>query len=359
MRVSIIIPVYNVEPYIERCLLSVLNQTYNNIEIILIDDCGSDNSIDIAIELIKKYKAENRTKIIFHECNKGLSAARNSGINASTGEYIYFLDSDDELALNCIELLIKSAIKYRTDLVIGNYEIIGAKLSIGMPSNNIFSNDKILTSYQKGECYEMACNKLLKRELILKNNLYFKENLIHEDLLWSFMLTCFANSMSIVNAKTYFYYIRKDSITGKINQELNEINIKKSNNAMIEIVKYMHSFIESKTQFKKNKYIYRAYETRKDALFYSIIRSSGLSKKEKYSIYILFRKQTYINPLKALIKYNYLELTLNIKLLHYFFPPYIGFHYCLLIERLRLPLKAFIKNIFVKKLFIYAEKREN
>ena len=321
MKVSIIIPIYNVAPYIERCLLSVLNQTYHNIEIILIDDCGSDNSIGIAIELIKKHKAENKTKIIFHECNKGLSAARNSGINASTGEYIYFLDSDDELVQNCIELLIKSAIKYKTDFVIGNYEIIGAKLSIGMPLNNIFTNDKILTSYQKGEWYEMACNKLLKKEFILKNNLYFKENLIHEDLLWSFMIACFANSMSVVNTKTYLYYIRKDSITGKINREFNKKNIKTSNDAKIEIVKYMHNFIDTNPQFKKNKYIYRAYETRKDSLFYNLIRSSYYSKKEKYSIYKLFRKLTYISPLRAFIKYNYLEFTLNIKLLHYFFPP--------------------------------------
>lgn len=348
MKVSIIIPVYNVEPYIERCLLSVLNQTYNDIEIILIDDCGSDNSMRIAIELIKKYEAENKTKIIYHEYNKGLSAARNSGINASTGEYIFFLDSDDELTQNCIEILIDTAIKYKTDFVIGNYEIIGAELSIGMPLNNIYSNDKILISYQKGEWYEMAWNKLLKKEFIIKNNLYFKENLIHEDLLWSFMIACFANSLSVVNTKTYLYYIRKDSITGKINQELNKKNIKISNDAKIDIVRYMHNFIDSNPQFKKNKYIYRAYETRKDSLFYNIIRSSYYSKKEKYCIYRLFRKQTYISPLKAFVKYNYFELTLNIKLLHYFFPPYIGFHYCLMIERWRFPLKAFMKIILEK-----------
>ncbi|NLJ82740.1 MAG: glycosyltransferase family 2 protein [Bacteroidales bacterium] len=347
MKVSIIIPVYNVAPYIERCLLSVLNQTYNNIEIILIDDCGSDNSMKIAIELIKKYKAENKTKIIYHECNKGLSAARNSGINASTGEYIFFLDSDDELTQNCIEILIDSAIKYKTDFVIGNYETLGGKSNntlLRIPSSNIFSRDKILFLYQKSKWYEMAWNKLLKRNFILNNDLYFKEDLIHEDELWSFMLACSANSMSVINFKTYFYYIRTNSITGKINHESDINYARRSNESKIEIVKYMCGFIHDHPQFKINKYVYKAYETKKDLLFYSSIQNSHSSKNREYATYKIFRQYVFINPLKACFIYN-LGFKLRVKLFHYLLPPYLGFHYCLLIEYFR------TKRISHKKFF--------
>ena len=95
MKVSIIIPIYNVESYIANCLHSVFNQTYKDLEIILVDDCGTDKSMNIAMESINKYKSSFYIKVIHHKENKGLSAARNSGIKEATGDYIYFLDSDD------------------------------------------------------------------------------------------------------------------------------------------------------------------------------------------------------------------------------------------------------------------------
>ena len=95
MKVSIIIPIYNVAPYIKRCLQSVADQTYKDIECILIDDCGSDNSINLAKEFIYDYKGNILFTILHHEENKGLSAARNTGLRYAKGEYVYFLDSDD------------------------------------------------------------------------------------------------------------------------------------------------------------------------------------------------------------------------------------------------------------------------
>ena len=95
-KVSIVIPVYNVEPYIEECLQSVMRQSYRGeIECILIDDCGTDNSMGIAVQLIEEYNGPIDIKVMHHEHNQGLSAARNTGIDAACGDYIYFLDSDD------------------------------------------------------------------------------------------------------------------------------------------------------------------------------------------------------------------------------------------------------------------------
>jgi glycosyltransferase involved in cell wall biosynthesis len=103
-KVSIIIPVYNVEPYIERCLLSALNH------------CGQDNSIQIAKQILSIHPNGVKAQIFYHEKNEGLSVARNTGIKAATGEYLYFLDSDDEITLNCIEILTKESEGY--DVVI-------------------------------------------------------------------------------------------------------------------------------------------------------------------------------------------------------------------------------------------------
>ena len=108
MRVSIIIPVYNVEPYIERCIESVLCQTYRELEVILVDDSSPDCSMDLARKCIDN---SNRNKLdiihLRHDHNLGLSAARNTGIEAATGDYLFFLDSDDWITDNCISLLVQ------------------------------------------------------------------------------------------------------------------------------------------------------------------------------------------------------------------------------------------------------------
>lgn len=107
MRISIIIPVYNVELYVEECLQSVANQTMTEgIECIIVDDRGQDNSAAIAKQYIDSYKGDIRFTFIQREKNGGLSAARNTGIEAATGEYVYFLDSDDYLVPSAIETLI-------------------------------------------------------------------------------------------------------------------------------------------------------------------------------------------------------------------------------------------------------------
>ena len=111
MKISIVIPIFNVENYITACIHSVMNQDYTGeIECLLIDDCGTDNSILLAEECISTNRRPNiHFRIIHHQRNRGLSAARNTGIDAATGEYIYYLDSDDEITPDCIEKLVSIA----------------------------------------------------------------------------------------------------------------------------------------------------------------------------------------------------------------------------------------------------------
>ena len=109
MKITIVIPVYNVAPYIKDCLASVMKQTYKGeIECLLIDDCGTDNSMGVVSQVLKDYSGKIDFRIYRHKYNRGLSAARNTGIEHATGEYIYFLDSDDEITSDCMEKLVTS-----------------------------------------------------------------------------------------------------------------------------------------------------------------------------------------------------------------------------------------------------------
>lgn len=228
MKISIIIPIYNVAPYVERCLYSALNQSYENIELVLVDDCGTDNSMNIVSEVVEKYVGNKKILLFKHEHNLGLSAARNTGIKNATGDYLLFLDSDDEIPLNAVELLLE-ATNENPDFVIGNIKVLGSdKFSFyfSIPSGVIQGNELILDSFIKDKWYSMAVNKLIKKEFLLNHHLFFKEGILHEDELWSFILATKANKMSVVKDYTYFSYIRNDSITGKIsirNYESNAI----------------------------------------------------------------------------------------------------------------------------------------
>jgi len=228
MKISIIIPIYNVAPYVERCLYSALNQSYENIELVLVDDCGTDNSMNIVSEVVEKYVGNKKILLFKHEHNLGLSAARNTGIKNATGDYLLFLDSDDEIPLNAVELLLE-ATNENPDFVIGNIKVLGSdKFSFyfSIPSGVIQGNELILDSFIKDKWYSMVVNKLIKKEFLLNHHLFFKEGILHEDELWSFILATKANKMSVVKDYTYHYYIRNDSITGKIsirNYESNAI----------------------------------------------------------------------------------------------------------------------------------------
>ncbi len=222
MKVSVIIPVYNTAPYIERCLYSVLRQSYNNIEIILVDDHGTDNSMVLATRLLETPSGENAQplslKILHHTENRGLSAARNTGLDAATGDYVFFLDSDDELPPRTIENLVRTADLYSNPhLVCGRVDVLpqdnkALHISEKIPDyieGNEASSRAILRRYIP----IMACNKLVKREFLKANELYFKEGLIHEDNLWSFQMAGPIHNIAITRQITYLYHLNKQGLT--------------------------------------------------------------------------------------------------------------------------------------------------
>jgi len=215
IMISIIIPVYNVEPYIEDCLQSVMRQTYNGpLECILVDDCGTDRSMEVAEKLIDEYNGPIKFRILHHEHNKGLSAARNTGMIAAKGDYFYFLDSDDWISDDCIEKLTQPLQHEKFDIVVGDVKVIGEdrsypELSL---SEGLYHEQGITNTFFYHGVYVMAWNKLYYKEFFLKNRLMFEEGKIHEDEILAFELSCVEKSFYVVESVTYFYRIRENSI---------------------------------------------------------------------------------------------------------------------------------------------------
>lgn len=223
MLVSIVIPIYNVAPYIERCLFSVLNQSYQDLEILLINDCTQDNSMDIVSAILEKHSRAGQVTILNHELNKGLSGARNTGILAANGDYLYFLDSDDYISTDCISLLVYSALANDSQMVIGDISVEGEGsfnkwFNFKELPECINSNSEIRDYYYTCKLYMMAWNKLIKRTFILENSLFFYEGIIHEDDHWSFFVFRKLQSLSIVDIETYVYCLRGDSIMSDSNK---------------------------------------------------------------------------------------------------------------------------------------------
>lgn len=224
MDISVIIPVYNVENYVLECLQSVAAQTKTkDVECILVDDCGTDNSVSLAEQFISKYVGEIAFALFHHPQNRGLSAARNTGIKNAKGKYLFFLDSDDTIKPDCLDKLFSLAEKYHADMVQGSYvsDLESMKLfeKSQLPE---FSDDKsyikrTLLNYDVNPV--MAQNRLVRRQLVVENNLWFKEGIIHEDLYWSFFLAKIVERICFCKQKTYFYRSTPGSITNKVNIE--------------------------------------------------------------------------------------------------------------------------------------------
>ena len=224
MKVSIVIPVYNVAAHIRRCLESVCQQTYTDLECLLIDDCGSDDSIAIAAKYIENYNGRIRFHIIHQPKNMGPSAARNTGIDSATGDFIFFLDSDDAITPDCIETLVKLIEKYPdVDFSQGN-----TVQGIEGLSKESFRRQQPEYCHEKDMLCELileatsntAWNRLIKRSFLIKNNLYFPVEIIIEDVFWVYFLAKKTNAAAFTNKGTYLYYLNSGSIMTSTSKEM-------------------------------------------------------------------------------------------------------------------------------------------
>ena len=225
MKVSIIIPIYNVANEIERCLLSVIAQDYKNIELVLVNDCTLDDSFILAKKLLKKQRHTKQVLYLEHKYNRGLSAARNTGIDAATGTYLFFLDSDDELGnvstiSHLVEIMKSNPNEY--DIVFGGYSSINKDgvFDEKRYSDTVYeSNLEIREAYSFHGILAMAWGKLINKKYVKQNNLYFKEGIYHEDMLWSYLTYSNASRVCGTSDIVYKYYYRDSSIMATIKKK--------------------------------------------------------------------------------------------------------------------------------------------
>ena len=240
-KISIIIPAYNVEGYISRCLESLVNQTINDIEIIVIDDGSIDNTYSIACDYSKK---DNRIKVFTQE-NQKQGAARNEGLKMAQAEYIAFVDSDDFIELNYCEELYNTAKKYNADIVTTNmlkhkkkynkYNVFYKEIK-----EVVVLEDKINLCKDRTQRFFYVMNRLFKRSFIDENNIFFSEGCFFEDVM--FMTKAIFKANKIVSCpSTTYHYIENPASTVKSSE-----NQEKKKEDRIQAYKELQGFAKEK-----------------------------------------------------------------------------------------------------------------
>lgn len=236
--VSVVVPIYNVEKYLDRCVESIVNQTYKNLEIILVDDGSPDDCPAMCDEWAKK---DSRIKVV-HKTNAGLGMARNTGIDNATGEYIFFIDSDDYIDFDTVKKCVQNATNNHSDVVIfSRYNVYEdaktTKCSINT-SDFVFKGDAIrnhllpcMFTYEMGFGVS-ACCKMFKLDVIKNHNLKFvsEREIISEDSFFTLELFSKVTTVTIIPESFYYYYQRSNSLSRSYNpqrQKQNDIFLQK------------------------------------------------------------------------------------------------------------------------------------
>lgn len=222
MQISIIIPVYNASSYLRRCLDSVVAQTYVEWEAICVDD----GSTDLSPLILEEYSKKNKRFRIFSQENGGAGKARNKGLKQAVGDYVFFLDSDDELEPSCLETLCKEVeLHPDVEMVVARNIVVGdksTKVSSYGDSCYIEENARIRFLFFKEETQfnVVPWNRLIKRCFLEENDIHFKEGVICEDEYWSFYLYINLNKMSIIDDITYYHHICQTSVMSKSDERM-------------------------------------------------------------------------------------------------------------------------------------------
>lgn len=323
--ISVIIPIYKVEQYIEKCARSLFEQTLSSIEFIFVDDCSPDHSVDILRSVLNNYP--NRilhTKIIRHNNNRGLAAARNTGRIVAQGEYVISCDSDDWVEPNMYESMYKKARQTNADIVICDwmqvYQNSSKRIYVNPPANNM----DCIAALLSGRMHGSVCNKLIKRELYTKYNIVNIEGVNYcEDLFVTYKLFYYAHSIAYINQPFYNYrQINSNSYTSsKLSQS--------SQSGLIFLANDVKEFISR--NHIDDKAINDSYEYLKISIIANLLLHGDISNA------------TQIDKVK-----------MQDVLLH----PSLPFHYKIVVLLLKCNCKKYIKVVcylynFLKKIRLY------
>ena len=201
---SIIIPVYNAARFLSECILSIENQTYKQLEVVFVNDCSTDDSLDLLHRFSKSL--DTSCVILNNEKNGGAAFSRNVGLKAASGDYVFFMDADDTISTNCIQLLAESATKNKfPDIVLSNVDAPNCYYKRIDHPKLIEGNKAVRESYFAHEWFEMPWNKLIRKNFLMNNSIFFSPPVYYEDSLWSFETALFANQILLLPDETYHY----------------------------------------------------------------------------------------------------------------------------------------------------------
>ena len=283
MKLSVIVPVYNVEKYLDKCLNSLANQTFKEMEVIIVNDGSLDNSEEIIDKYVKKY--DNFTS--YKKKNGGLSSARNYGIKYASGEYIAFLDSDDYVTYDMYEKMYEKAKSNNFDMVVCDVNYVSNDKEWVVTSN--IKNDTTDIKKVMYNIYPAAWNKIFKKEILVNNKIYFKEGVWFEDVEFIYRLLPYIKNIGVIHEPFNQYVQREGSITNTVNKKI------------YDYVYNMDSIID----FYKEREIYDEY------------------KKELEYSYVRYVYATFI---KSILRYDYNDyltgVDFAIKSVHDYYPKY-------------------------------------
>lgn len=297
--VSIIIPIYNVEKYLEKCIHSILNQTYKNLEIILVDD----GSPDRCGEICDQYAKKDGRIIVLHQKNRGLGAARNAGIAIASGKYLLFIDSDDYVDAELAEKTVKLAEDENADIVIFDYLAVEEETGREDLKGFKLRKNEIFSLREQPEALLItpsACNKLYRRELFLKTGMAYPEGRYYEDLGTTPKLFLQAERMIYLDSAPLYYYILRN---GSIMHSKNfEKNFQDKTFVFEDILRYFEECHQRETYEKELEYL--AFEN----LYF-------FSSKE---IILADNNSLYLEKFKDYVEKHFPEMMENVYIKKYF-----------------------------------------
>ena len=315
MKVTIAVPVYGVESYVEKCAISLFEQTYPNLEYVFIDDCSPDKSIEIIEKVLDRYpNRQGQVRIIRQKKNKGCPAARNLAVQLATGDFIFHVDADDYLEKDAISFMVSEQMATDADLVVGNYMIeTDSKTNLVQYCDISKTKEEIVKDCLDDKSSQSVWGILIRRQIYIENNIRADENFhVGEDWQVAPLLLYYANKIAYVDKVIYHYQLsRPNSIT-----ITSQTSITKKKNQLICFVKTMNCLLES---FKDKGQTYLDVIYRKKAILVQDAMIYSCKDRDKESFQYLLSELKSIddrylselgntNLIVSVLKRNYYSL---------------------------------------------------
>ena len=267
-KVSIVIPVFNDEKYIEPCINSVLSQTFKDFELILVDDCSTDSTFNI----VREKFSDDRIRIVQNETNSGISASRNHGIDVARGEYIYFMDHDDEIFPHCLDTFVSAAEESGAGVVLMNsyffdYDGVFEHYTCKDPTPRFLSEDipqRVHKEYYKYGVFVMPWIRIQRRELLTQNRIYFPLVTRREDCLFNVAEMCLIDKIQVIDECGYIWR-QHPTNTSKANPK---IQFQDAIGSLPVAINYLNKIVESMNLPDETKFEFKDEIERRTVVSY-------------------------------------------------------------------------------------------